>query len=94
MRNLRLKTKTTILVNCLLWLVVFCSCNTNAQQCENNLEPKLNDNYSNKVYIGRGGWIETIMYDSCEYLVMGQTNNGVIIHKGNCKFCADRSKNN
>ena len=94
MRKLNIKTITAIVANCLLCLVVFCGCNETDKQCEKHSESKLNDNYSNEVYISRGGWIETIMYDSCEYLVMGQTNNGIIIHKGNCKFCSLRSKNN
>jgi hypothetical protein len=35
--------------------------------------------------------IETIEYDSCEYLIedLG-TSHTVFTHKGNCKFCIER----
>lgn len=30
--------------------------------------------------------------DSCEYLLAGYDRSRMITHKGNCKFCAERSK--
>ena len=35
---------------------------------------------------------ETIVYDSCEYVFDIFTND--IEHKGNCKFCEERKRNN
>lgn len=36
--------------------------------------------------------LETVVYDSCEYVFDIFTNN--IEHKGNCKFCEERKHNN
>lgn len=38
-------------------------------------------------------FLKTIVYDSCEYVESNYTMN-VLTHKGNCKFCAVRAKNN
>ena len=35
--------------------------------------------------------LETVVYDSCEYVFDIFTNN--IEHKGNCKFCEERKHN-
>lgn len=36
----------------------------------------------------------TIELDSCEYLLRNTIISGSPIHKGNCKFCIARQKNN
>lgn len=37
---------------------------------------------------------EIMEIDSCEYVVKYYDMNYFFSHKGNCKFCAERSKNN
>ena len=32
------------------------------------------------------------VYDSCEYLIAAHGYNGFLAHKGNCKFCAEKRK--
>ena len=32
------------------------------------------------------------VYDSCEYLIAAYGYKGFLAHKGNCKFCAERRK--
>jgi hypothetical protein len=40
-------------------------------------------------------WFYTYEYDSCEYIGTEQRyNSSVLVHKGNCKFCIERSKLN
>jgi hypothetical protein len=36
--------------------------------------------------------LETIEYQGCEYIVMQShwKQHGTVIHKGNCRFCAER----
>ena len=33
-----------------------------------------------------------IIIDSCEYINRGVYGGAVLVHKGNCKFCAERRK--
>lgn len=35
---------------------------------------------------------EIIVVDSCEYLILPYYRGGVMGHKGNCRFCAERNK--
>ena len=32
------------------------------------------------------------VYDSCEYLIAAHGYKGFLAHKGNCKYCAERCK--
>ena len=37
--------------------------------------------------------LETIEYDGCEYVTNGlHKGNAVLVHKGNCKYCAKRKR--
>lgn len=37
--------------------------------------------------------LETIEYDGCEYVTNGLfERNAVLVHKGNCKYCARRKR--
>lgn len=51
--------------------------------CEDNTEPT-----------GHVNEFSIIDIDSCEYLVLIRPNSyyGVMAHKGNCKYCAERRK--
>ena len=35
---------------------------------------------------------EIIVVDSCEYLILPYYRGGVMCHKGNCRFCAERNR--
>jgi len=81
-----MKNKTSILVRtrhffyALLVAVIFCG-------CEGNVKPTLTP------YILDGGLGDKIfVIDSCEYIKIEGGNATWGSHKGNCKFCAERSK--
>ena len=37
---------------------------------------------------------KVIVIDSCEYIERFEGHAGLFAHKGNCKFCKERNKNN
>lgn len=37
-------------------------------------------------------YFETVIYDGCEYVINLRSQSATPIHKGNCKFCAERNK--
>lgn len=51
---------------------------------------------TNDVYIVNGLHLRTVVIDSCEYLIgrklSGDYGFGYLSHKGNCKYCAERRK--
>jgi hypothetical protein len=57
---------------------------------------KINTNKkeSNFVLIQGQNPLKIVEIDSCEYLLGEWGNATVLTHKGNCKFCAERNKNN
>jgi hypothetical protein len=83
-----MKNKTSILVGtrhffyALLVAVIFCGCgnvDSNRVQKE-TLESKF------------AAGISVMTIDSCEYVWVKRGYGGGLSHKGNCKFCAERSK--
>jgi hypothetical protein len=84
-----MKNKTSILVGtrhffyALLVAVIFCGCGN-----ENTNEPK-----KQKEDMFEFG-MKTIEHDSCEYVVFKDNGRSSVamLHKQNCKFCAERSK--
>ena len=82
-----MKTKTSIyhrtfaFAYVLLVAVIFCGCETR------NVEK-----YATEYEIN-GSQLQIYIIDSCEYIgwVYGY-NSDKLTHKGNCKFCAERSK--
>lgn len=85
-----MKTKTSIChrtfaFTCVLLVaVIFCGCGSN--NSEQQKEPL------NKVQEIEYGRIQVLITDSCEYVVWNYSYAGGIVHKQNCKFCAERSK--
>jgi hypothetical protein len=79
-----MKTRTSIyhrtfaFAYVLLVAVIFCGCETNIPR-----EP-IKDTYN-------GSNIQVMTIDSCEYL-FANLDIRSLTHKGNCKFCAERSK--
>lgn len=83
-----MKNKTSILAGTrhlfyvLLIVVIFCGCQP---QIQNETMSKEKDLFS----FG----IQTVEHDSCEYVLIREPSQGEIeiLHKQNCKFCAERS---
>lgn len=77
----------------LLVAVIFCGCGEPAKQKENIISAKRIDIH----WFDENGYssqeeFTVITIDSCEYLLAGYDRSRMITHKGNCKFCAERSK--
>ncbi len=92
-----MKTRTSIyhrtFAFVLLVAVIFYGCGDTAKQKENVRSAKSID----IDWVDENGDSEkeefiVIQIDSCEYLVAEDVNRRMITHKGNCKFCAARSK--
>lgn len=79
-----MKTKTTFyhrtfaFAYVLLVAVIFCGCDSTVSK-----------NKTGERYFGSD--IEVLTVDSCEYLIFAYDTRS-ITHKGNCKFCVERSK--
>lgn len=41
---------------------------------------------------GRVDGFDIVIVDSCEYIISTYAHGGVMAHKGNCRFCAERNK--
>ena len=89
-----MKTRTSIyhrtfaFAYVLLVAVIFCSCK------DESIKQTIKEE---KVYDAKLGRFDNkfriVIIDSCEYLYTDAGNNGqTVFHKGNCKFCAERSK--
>ena len=79
-----IKTHGGHLLYTLLVAFLFCGCN------EPNVKERSTD-YTLDVF---GGKIKIIEVDSCEYLFYESGHRMAIAHKGNCKYCTERAKNN
>lgn len=88
MKNLKLSTKTAIVGYTMLVAVIFCGCNEEQQN------ETLNNPQGYKTIEVEG--CEYLQYDAemyCGHQYTHHTYNArLITHKGNCKFCAERSK--
>ena len=86
---------TNAFVYLLLVAVLFCGCETGEPgiQKEKIISAKridiqwFDENGSNRIEE-----FTIITIDSCEYLLARYDRSRMITHKGNCKFCAERSK--
>jgi hypothetical protein len=82
-----MKTRTSIyhrtfaFAYVLLVAVIFCGCESAMPQNSS----KTKDTYDMGQY-------KIVEIDSCEYIVSDVYAGYDICHKGNCKFCAERSK--
>ena len=76
-----IKILNTAFASVLLVAVIFCGCETKNVTVEETIT-KIN-----------GRPISVYVIDSCEYIGNIYGGHGdMITHKGNCKFCAERSK--
>ena len=85
MTKLNSSTTARFLKSCLIFMlpaVIFCGCNQQ-QVVQSEKDAQLNFLMHGKI----------VVVDSCEYIAF-TTSYGYwnITHKGNCKFCAERSK--
>ena len=98
MKKLKFTTKTAIALSTMLVAVIFCGCGTDGKTPEQReveetkayKSERINfSNYESSVKVN------TVVIDSCEYLYawFGMGNGGgSFTHKGNCKYCTERSK--
>ena len=88
MKNFKLSTKTAIVGYTMLVAVIFCGCSSEKQN------ETLNNPQGHKTIEVEG--CEYLQYDAemyCGHQYNHHTYNArLITHKGNCKFCAERSK--
>ena len=86
-----MKTKTSIyhrtfaFAYVLLVAVIFCGCD------DMNRSEERSKVFETAVEVN-GYQISIIEFDSCQYLISGVGYSQMMTHKGNCKFCAERSK--
>jgi hypothetical protein len=86
-----MKTKISNYRNCfalayvLLVAVIFCGCD------EIDRAEERSKIFKTAVEVN-GYQISIIEFDSCQYLISGVSYSQMMTHKGNCKFCAERSK--
>lgn len=74
----RIKDKAIIVI---VYLITIILAVLLLMSCEEEHQPK-------KIVDG----YEIIVVDSCEYLILPYYKGGVMSHKGNCRFCAERNK--
>ena len=86
-----MKTKMSNYRNCfafayvLLVAVIFCGCD------DMNRAEERSKVFKTAVEVN-GYQISIIEFDSCQYLISGVGYSQIMTHKGNCEFCAERSK--
>ncbi len=79
MKKFKISTLAAIALSTMLVAVIFCGCETTINKKDTGLK-----------YMGQT--IEIMTIDSCEYIYIPNGNASWGSHKGNCKFCAERSK--
>ena len=77
--------RTFALSYMLLVAVIFCGCD------DMNRAEERTKVFKTAVEVN-GYQISIIEFDSCQYLISGVGNSQMMTHKGNCKFCEERSK--
>ncbi len=80
-----MKTKTSILALTKAFFILLVS------GCLFSCETTVSKKSMNEQYFGSP--IEILTIDSCEYIYIGNDTRS-LTHKGNCKFCKQRSLNN
>lgn len=93
MKKFKISTSAAIAVYTMLVAVIFCGCREPTKQKENIFSAKRIDIH----WVDENGHsseeeFTVIIIDSCEYLSANYDRSRMITHKGNCKFCAERSK--
>lgn len=89
-----MKTRTSIyhrtfaFAYVLLVAVIFCGCE------DESIKKTIKEEKVFDAKLGRfDNKFRIVVIDNCEYLYTDAGNNGqTVFHKGNCRFCAERSK--
>lgn len=68
----------SLVILCCLLALLF-----SVEYCEDNSRDLKGNN---------GGGYDVVVIDSCEYLVRQSGYSGYMAHKGNCRFCAIRTR--
>ena len=91
MKKLILNTRLSHVAYLLLVAVIFCGCE---EQTTTNTEVKSINSLGSFPYNSNIDELSIVEIDNCEYIVCNAYRNKdiTITHKGNCKFCAERSK--
>ena len=97
MKNLKTKLSYTLYI--LLVAFLFCGCTETVTN--ETIKRTKYINIETEVIVKKinsSGDFEIVTIDACEYIVFdrwhggGGNNSGGLTHKGNCKYCAERSK--
>ena len=83
--NFKFKTQSIAFAYVLLVAVIFCGCD------DMNRAEERSKIFKTAVEVN-GYQISIIEFDSCQYLISGVGYSQMMTHKGNCKFCTERSK--
>ena len=83
--NFKFKTQSSAFAYVLLVAVIFCGCD------DMNRAEERSKVFKTAVEVN-GYQISIIEFDSCQYLISGVGYSQMMAHKGNCKFCTERSK--
>lgn len=83
--NFKFKTQLIAFAYVLLVAVIFCGCD------DMNRAEERSKVFKTAVEVN-GYQISIIEFDSCQYLISGVGYSQMMTHKGNCKFCEERSK--
>ena len=78
----RFKTLKSYTLYTLLVAFLFCGCS----------EPNVNEKTTDYILSETGQRIKIIEVDNCEYLYYVGGHQMGLAHKGNCKYCDERSK--
>ena len=78
----KLRTKLSYAFYTLLVAFLFCGCS----------EPNVNEKTTDYILSETGQRIKIIEVDNCEYLYYQGGHQMGLAHKGNCKYCTERSK--
>ena len=89
--NINMKTKTSILAATkaffiLLVMCCFFSCSVSTSENKKATASNIDDN------VVKNQGIQILTIDSCEYVWVKNGYGAGLTHKGNCKYCAKRSK--
>lgn len=92
MRKLKFTTKTAIALSTMLVAVIFCGCQQNPDTRVVTNAKSFDVVWSNNMGNQYEEEFTVVEIDSCEYLTGQYDRSRFVTHKGNCNFCAERSK--
>jgi hypothetical protein len=85
--KVNMKTKTSILALTKAFFILLVMCCFSSCETDLDKQRELRKSSTNV----NGYEISVVEYDSCEYLISGSGYSQMMTHKGNCKYCVERS---